>query len=245
MNCKKDVTYIPNGVSIPEKNNLKNSAENILDNFNLTANQYILTVSRLVKHKGIHYLIEAFKNFKDNLNKPDQAKFANFKLVVVGSTAFTEDYQKYLLKLTKNRQDIIFTGIQTGSNLDSLFRNSYLYSQPSESEGLSIALLEAMSYAKSILVSDITENLELITGNSQTGTVGFDFKNKSIADLTSKLNLLIRDQEIVNSVGTKARNYVKLYYNWEEIADRTERIYKNIVRIKDKMPSRFKLALAR
>ncbi len=245
MNCKKDVTYIPNGVSIPEKNNLKNSAENILDNFNLTANQYILTVSRLVKHKGIHYLIEAFKNFKDNLNKPDQAKFANFKLVVVGSTAFTEDYQKYLLKLTKNRQDIIFTGIQTGSNLDSLFRNSYLYAQPSESEGLSIALLEAMSYAKSILVSDITENLELITGNSQTGTVGFDFKNKSIADLTSKLNLLIRDQEIVNSVGTKARNYVKLYYNWEEIADRTERIYKNIVRIKDKMPSRFKLALAR
>ena len=215
MNCKKDVIYIPNGVAIPEKNNsvsgAQDSKENILNNFNLQANKYLLTVSRLVKHKGIHYLINAFKNFKDNLNKTDQKKFADFKLVVVGSTAFTENYQKYLLKLTKNRTDIIFAGIQTGNNLDLLFRNSYLYVQPSESEGLSIALLEAMSYGKSILVSDIEENLELITGNSQTGTIGFDFENKNIADLTRKLNLLIRDQDIVCQVGNKARNHVKLY----------------------------------
>ncbi|MBU4360945.1 glycosyltransferase family 4 protein [Patescibacteria group bacterium] len=245
MNCKKDAIYIPNGVAIPEKNNSKTFGKNILNNFNLTPNQYILTVSRLVKHKGIHYLIEAFKNFKTNLNKTDQARFANFKLVIVGSTAFTENYQKYLLKLTQNREDIIFAGIQTGSNLDALFSNSYLYAQPSESEGLSIALLEAMSYGKSILVSNIEENIELITGNSQTGTIGFDFENKNIADLTKKLTILINDQDIVRQVGNKARNYVKLYYNWEEITDRTERIYKNIVRIKDKMPSRFRFAFSK
>ncbi|HPL95353.1 MAG TPA: glycosyltransferase family 4 protein [bacterium] len=226
-NYRGAATYIPNGVSIPEKNNAQ--SEKILKAFNLEKNKYLLVVSRLVKHKGIHYLIEAFKDIKSN------KKFAAYKLVIVGSTAFTEDYQKFLLTLTRGRSDIVFTGVQTGANLDVLFRHSYLYVQPSESEGLSIAILEAMSYGKSILVSNIPENFELISGNTETGAVGFDFENKNVIDLTKKIIHLLNEPRLVHQVGLKAKNYVRLYYNWEEITYRTEKIYRNIIKIKDKL----------
>ncbi len=238
---KKDVAYIPNGVSLPTKDKGK-----ILTNFKLQPNKYLLIVTRLIKHKGIHYLIEAFKNIKEKYGNDE--RFKDLKLVIVGSTAFTEKYQQYLLRLTKNRTDIIFTGVQTGVNLNTLFKNAYLYVQPSESEGLSISILEAMSCGKAVLVSDIKENLELISGNSQTGAIGFDFQNKNIRDLTHKIELLIRHPSIVRKVGLKAKAYVKLYYNWEEIVDRTEKIYKNVVLVKDKVKKLgpgFNLALAR
>ncbi|HPA25765.1 MAG TPA: glycosyltransferase family 4 protein [bacterium] len=228
---KGEATYIPNGVPLPDKNN--ELADKVLAGFNLEKQQYLLVVSRLIKHKGVHYLIEAFKRLKDRDGA--SKKMADLKLVIVGSTAFTENYQKFLLKLTRDRKDIIFTGIQTGANLDALYRNCYLYAQPSESEGLSISVLEAMSYGKAVLVSDIEENLELISGNAESGSVGFDFQNKNVNDLAQKIAILYNNPQIVHQVGAKARNHVKLYYNWEEITTRTEKIYKNIVLVKDRV----------
>lgn len=235
--CKTDVTYIPNGVADFTKNT--KSENQVLKTFDLKYNKYILVVSRLVKHKGIHYLIDAFKTIKD------AGKFKNYKLVIVGSTAFTENYQQFLQRLTKNRNDIVFTGTQTGADLDSLFRNAYLYCQPSESEGLPIAVLEAMAYGKAVLISNIDENMELIHGNSSTGAIGFDFENKNVLDLTNKLEILLKNSDVVKSVGKKAKEYVKLYYNWEEITARTERLYKSTVLVRDKMKSKLRLALAR
>lgn len=225
-NYQGTATYIPNGVALPEKSN--DITEKVLTAFNLEKNKYLLVVSRLIKHKGIHYLIEAFKEIKN------RKRFAHYKLVIVGSTAFTENYQKFLLKLTRGCPDIVFTGVQTGANLDALYRQCYLYVQPSESEGLSLSVLEAMSYGKSVLVSNIPENLELISGNTETGAVGFDFENKNISDLTNKIIHLLNEQKIIRQVGLKAKKYVQLYYNWEEITYRTEKIYRQIVRVKDK-----------
>ncbi|MFC1622532.1 glycosyltransferase family 4 protein [Patescibacteria group bacterium] len=234
-----EAIYIPNGVNVDKNNNINENNERILDSFNLESQKYLLVVTRLIKHKGVHYLIEAFKKFKEKY--PEN----NFKLVVVGSTAFTESYQNFLMTLKQGREDIVFTGIQTGENLETLYKNSYLYAHPSESEGLSISVLEAMSYGKAVLVADISENLELISGNINTGAVGFDFKNKNVIDLMYKIELLIHNPELVYTVGKKAQSFVKLYYNWEEIVDRIERVYKNMVSIKDKMPSRLRLALSR
>lgn len=230
VNYKGAAIYIPNGVNLPEKS--KNN-QGLLENLNLWPQKYLLVVSRLVKHKGIHHLIEAFKYLKDKYQQDE--RFKDLKLVIAGSTAFTEDYQKYLFRLINGRTDILFTGAQTGANLETLFRNAYLFVQPSESEGLSIAVLEAMAYAKPVLVSNIEENLELVAGNAETGAIGFDFKNKNVPDLAAKLELLILHPIVARQVGRKAREFVKLYYNWEEIVQRTEKVYKNCVRLSDKM----------
>jgi glycosyltransferase involved in cell wall biosynthesis len=226
-NFKRSITLIPNGVPLREN---KNGEENLIANYGLEREKYILTVSRLIRHKGIHYLIEAFKEAK----KRNEA-LADWKLVIVGQTFFTDSYFEFLKKLVDGRTDIVFAGAKRGAVLEQLYQNAYLYVSPSESEGLSISCLEAMSYGKAPLVSDISANLDLIKGDTELGSVGFTFANKNIADLATKLELLWQHQEIVRKVGNKARNYVKIYYNWNDIIDRTSHLYMTSVAVKDKL----------
>jgi glycosyltransferase involved in cell wall biosynthesis len=224
-NFNRSIKVIPNGVNC---HITKETESNILAQFGLQKNKYILSVSRLIRHKGIHYLIEAFKRVKENPN------FSDFKLVIVGQTFFTDDYFEFLKKLVDGRGDIVFAGSKRGQELEELHLNSYMYASASQSEGLSIATLEAMSYGKTVLVSDISSNNSLISGDSKSGNVGFAFENKNIADLAEKLEILMSDNDVVRKVGAKARGFVKAYYNWDDISDRISRVYKNIVFVGDK-----------
>jgi glycosyltransferase involved in cell wall biosynthesis len=216
-NYNSKAEYIPNGVSIVNKK----IGENTLKYFNLKKDGYILAVSRLVKHKGLQYLIEAFKNIKTDK-----------KLVIVGASAHTDKFVRELKDLARGDKRIIFTGERTGAILDELFANCYLFVQPSESEGLSIALLEAMAHGKTALVSDIAENKEAI------GYAGFTFKDKNAADLLGKLNCLLRNSEIVKETGERALSRVNKEYNWNEIVDKVINVYSEVVLQKKRASSK-------
>jgi glycosyltransferase involved in cell wall biosynthesis len=206
---RKEAKVIPNGVSV----NLT-SERNLLSEWGIQKNGYILSVSRLIKHKGIHYLIEAFKNLEDkNLTRGK-------KLVIVGDGFYTDDYVNYLKVLAVGSKNIIFTGAQNGEALDQLFANAYLFVQPSDSEGLSITLLEAMAHGKAVLSSDIPENMEPLGGN------GFYFRQGNTRDLEEKLLQLLDNPQILDEVGQKAREVAEKDYAWEKIADKTESLYR-------------------
>jgi len=201
------IFYIPNGASLfpPQK------AQQI-QKWGLTENNYILSVSRLIPLKGIHYLIRAFRSL--NLNK---------KLVIVGdSPKENQNYLIYLKKLAQNNPNIIFLGHQQGKTLTELFSNTYLYILPSEVEGLSISLLEAMGAGRCVLVSDIPENKEA------TGEVGYTFKSKSFVDLSQKLLFLNDHPELVLKNGHLARERVRKIYNWQKIVHQTLSLYQMI-----------------
>jgi len=219
----KLVNYAPNGV-LPAKN----VALNNIKYLQVKKNGYILYVGRLVRHKGVHYLIEAFKRLKTDK-----------KLVIVGGSAHTDDYVKYLKNIAADNKNIIFTGAQTGRTLAELFSNAYLFVQPSKSEGLSIALLEAMSYGKTTLVSDIPENKEVID------YTGFTFRNKNTADLMGKLNALLRNPEVVKNMGAMQKERVASNYNWQNIVDKVQKIYNNAVLNKKEAKIGLKLKVAR
>ena len=199
--------YIPNGAN-PQVLNLKNSS--ILKKYNLEKGRYLLVVSRLIRHKGIHHLIRAFRELKVNL-----------KLVIVGSGSFTDGYVKELKNLAKGDPRVIFTGLKQGQDLNALYRNCYFYVHPSESEGMSLSILEAMSYSKAVLASDIPENFEVLQD------VGLTFENRNINDLSDKLKVLIKNPELVIRLGLLAHEKVKKEYNWEKIISQTIFIYEN------------------
>ncbi|MFZ2881719.1 MAG: glycosyltransferase family 4 protein, partial [Candidatus Moraniibacteriota bacterium] len=116
---------IPNGAEIRFNPN-----HDALANWNLQKNEYILSASRLIRHKGVHYLINAFNKLcEKNLN---QGK----KLVIAGDGSFTDEYVGYLKDLAKNNKNIIFTGTVSGKKLEQLFSHCFLFIQPSESEGM-------------------------------------------------------------------------------------------------------------
>jgi len=208
---KSPAERIPNGVAI---NDCQGSEA--IRKFDLKPNNYVLTCSRLVRHKGVHNLIKAFIKIKEE----NDHSLRDLKLAIVGDSAYTDDYVDYLKKLVGSREDIVFTGFQSDKTLAQLFSNAYVYAHPSEAEGLPITVLEAMKYGKTVLVSNIPENIEAFAGH------GYMFKNKDSNDLAYKLKLLLANPELVKTTGADARQYVTENYNWEDIVDNTTDLYR-------------------
>lgn len=199
-----EAVYIPNGVPIPELN----SDPELLKEWNLEPGQYIVAISRLIRHKGLHFLIEAYKKLETDK-----------KLVIVGGAEYTDDYVRELHAMAESHDNIVFTGKQGGEKLAALFEHAYIFVQPSLSEGLSIALLEALSYKQAVLASDIPENMEAME------TVGLTFTAGSANDLAKKLTFLLTHPEIVKRYKEMGQEHVKSNYNWNKIAEKTYEVY--------------------
>ena len=199
---KKQVEYIPNGVKFIEKKEVKD----IKEKWNLEKNSYILSVSRIVKNKGLEYLVEAYQKIETDK-----------KLVIVGEGNFLNK----LKELAKGNQNIIFTGIQSGNILEELFSNAHLFVQASEAEGLSISLLEAMSAKLPLLISNIEANTDVVLGNALI------FENKNVEDLRNKLELFLKQEEGFCIDKIKENNYNRLLseYNWDKIVINLVNIY--------------------
>jgi glycosyltransferase involved in cell wall biosynthesis len=168
-----------------------------------------------VKHTGAHTLIAAWKRLK----KVHPEVVGDRKIAIVGGSAFTDEYVCELEQLAKDDPSIVLTGNQSGETLHALFSGAYATVHPSESEGLPIAVLEAMGYGKCVLSSDIPENLEL------TEEHGLTFKTGSEKDLASKLKMLLENPELVSAVGAEARIHIAKHYDWKDIAETTDYLY--------------------
>lgn len=200
--------YIPPGINRP-----RILPPQIIKKYGLYGNDYILFAARLVKEKGAHYLIEAYNKIKSDI-----------KLVIAGDAKHEEVYKSQLYRMSYKNKNIIFVGFATGKMLYELFSNCYLFVSPSELEGLPIAILEAMSYGNCCLVSDIPENLEAIS------SYGYTFRSKNVNDLKDKLEYLIKNSEIVNSIKQAAREYVLQKYSWDYTAEQFENLYLNLLK---------------
>lgn len=201
-----DVSYIPTGApvgpSVPPQEILK---------LGIAGGSYVLFASRLVREKGLHYLIPAFRR----LNTPH-------KLVIAGD-ACDPAYRKELEALSGGDERIMYLGMVHGRALAELFSNALVYVQPSETEGLSIALLEAMGYGNRCLVSDIPANLEAIADT------GWHFRNKSVESLSERLGWLLDHPDETRHQGEAARRRVKQHYSWDTVAESFERLYEGLL----------------
>lgn len=200
----RETVYIPNGVSKAEFR----KAKLIKRKYGLTENGYLLFLARIVPEKGLHYLIEAY-------NKLD----TQIPLVIGGDWQYSVEYGKEIQEMCKGNPNIILTGFVEGETLYELFSNALLYILPSEVEGMAISLLEAMSYGKCCLVSDIPENLEIAEGYVES------FRSGDTEDLREKLENILREPEKREKLGKEAQEYVLARYNWEQIADATIKVY--------------------
>lgn len=205
-NYGKNVDCIPNGFCIKKSKNIET-----LKQFEIKPKKYFLCVTRLIRHKGVHYLIDAYKK----LNNP------KFKLVIVGDTFHNNEYKTELMELISSNKNIIFTGTQMNENLNELFTNAYAYILPSENEGLSISLLEAMAHGIPVIASDIEANQDFIDRNLVYG-----FKNKDVEDLKTKMSWIIENYDSATEKSQKTAKYVKENFSWKKIANQIQEIYK-------------------
>lgn len=198
-------TYIPNGTDF---NKITSDSE--LAKFGLKRKSYIVFISRLVKHKNAHILIQAYQQMSRKYGK---------KLVIVGTSAHTKDYENYLHHLADGDKNIIFTGHQSGRTLKQLFANAAVYVLPSSSEGLSISLLEAGSYGVPIIVSDIRENLEVVGDLANVARVN------SVTSLRHKLEDVLGDYRGSLELADILQSEIRYHYSWNNIVKAIENVY--------------------
>ena len=201
----RETRFIPNGVNRPEIR----EAELVTEKFGLTKDSYILFLGRLVPEKGIRYLIEAFKNVKTNK-----------KLVIAGGSSDTDSFTKELKNLAKGDDRIIFTGFVQGQILGELYSNAYMYTLPSDLEGMPLSLLEAMSYGNCCLVSDIPECTEVVEDKALI------FKKSDVAGLKEKLQEACDHPEKVMELKKQAADFICEKYNWEDVVEETMKLYR-------------------
>ena len=199
----RDTNFIPNGVNKPKIT----EANIIKKKWKLEKDSYILFLARIVPEKGLHYLIDAYKQI-------DTGK----KLVIAGGASHTNDYLQNIKKKVSEDSRIIMTGFVQGEELEELFSNCYIYCLPSDVEGMPISLLEAMSYGRNCLVSDIEENTQVI------GEYAKKFKKSDIKDLKNKLQQCLNGEKRFST--EVIANYVLKRYNWDDVVEKTENIYK-------------------
>lgn len=199
----RETNFIPNGVNQPK---IK-KANIIKEKYGLDKDKYILFLARLVPEKGAHYLIEAFSKIETDK-----------KLVIAGGTSHSNDYVEKINDMVNKDSRIITTGFVKGEELEELYSNCFLYVLPSDIEGMPITLLEAMSYGKTCLVSDIEENVQVI---KKYGTC---FKKSNVLDLTEKLKSLLLNKK--EDIQIEISNYISTTYDWDVISNKTEKIYK-------------------
>lgn len=201
----RKTVFIPNGVNKP----VLHEVQLIKEKYGIDKDEYILFLGRLVPEKGILYLIEAFKN----IETPK-------KLVIAGGSSDTDVFTKKLKELAEGDNRIIFTGFVQGQVLEELYSNAYIYTLPSDLEGMPLSLMEAMSYGNCCLCSDIEECASVVEDKAIT------FKKSSVTDLKEKIKLLLEHGEIVEKYKSTACSFILEKYGWDDVVEKTLEVYK-------------------
>lgn len=201
-NC--ETHYIPNGVNPANLH----EADLIKTQYGLSKDSYILYLGRIVPEKRCHLLCEAYERLATDK-----------KLVIAGGSSDSNDYMNALQERFKDNKNILFTGFVDGQLRDELYSNAYLFVLPSDLEGMSLCLLEAMSYGNCVLCSDIEESANVVDEH------GLRFKKDDVDSLTSEILYALKHSNAVNVFKKVSAEYICNRFQWDKVVDATLKLY--------------------
>ena len=197
--------YVPNGGVLRERSEPREILE-----WGLEPDKYVLFLGRFSPEKGCHLLVEAFEQIETDV-----------KLVMAGASSYCDDYSRELRTHASDR--IRMLDWVSGETLDELLTNAMIFVLPSDLEGLSLALLDAMGAGLCVLTSDVPENCEVVDG------AGFTFQRGSAADLADRLRFLIANPAVREAAGRTAKARIEEQYQWQKVAEDIEKAYFTIL----------------
>ncbi len=196
-----EASYVPNGGLVREWR----VPDKIFD-WGLEPGRYILFLGRFSPEKGCHLLVEAYEKLDTDV-----------KLVMAGASSYCDDYSRELR--THAGERIKMLDWVSGEALDELVTNAMLFVLPSDLEGLSLALLDAMGAGLCVLSSDVAENREAVDD------AGFTFRRGDVGDLADRLRFLIANPAVREAAGQAAKRRIREHYQWAQITAEIERVY--------------------
>lgn len=200
----RECQLIPNGVTIHERI----PADLIKSQFGLVESDYYLFMSRIVPEKNVHILIRAFMGV-------DTEK----KLVIAGKGVHTDDYNRKIINMARNDRRIMVVGHVSGVIKEELYSNAYMYVLPSTVEGMSIGLLEAMSYGLPCIVSRIEAN-EQVVRNS-----GLYVEAGEPEELKRTIEFSLDNVDSIRRMGELAKHMALEEYRLDDTVEMTRKTF--------------------
>jgi glycosyltransferase involved in cell wall biosynthesis len=178
--------------------------------FGLERDGFLLFAGRLSPEKGVHTLLEALRPLSRRR-----------RLVIAGGSSYSQTYIEELRR--EAWEDVLFLGNVDHRTMEELLSNCYAYVLPSAMEGLSVGLLEALSFGNCIVASDIPANREVI------GDAGLTFPPGDVEALRRQLATLLDDPAAVEHYRLLAAAQARSQPDWDEVARRTEALYLDLL----------------
>ncbi len=155
----------------------------------------ILSLSYLLKRKGIHYLIRAFGKLRNERGKT--------ALVIAGSGPYLNELKR--LCEENNIPDVHFVGYIRHDLTPLYYKMADIYVLPSLSDPWGLTINEAMICEKSVVTTENVGAKELIKDNGIVVPPGNE------QELYKALKRLLENQEILKRMGEKSWKYIQAY----------------------------------
>ena len=204
----KDVLYVPNEIE-PIKEFKEAEASMIIDHYRIKTPFVTFAARRIMSTKGCHTMLKALQ----------ELKYSN-DIVIMGDTGHAPSYRKKLDLLSKGLR-VHYTGyLEDKSIFLEIIRRSEFFIFPSETEGMSIALLEVASLGIPIIASDIPENTDIFNEDEL-----IFFKNGDHQDLARKIKLVTNNRVHYEKFAMQARNKVYDEYSSDRMIQNYRQLY--------------------
>ncbi len=213
----ENIIILPSGIDI-NKFNPEKAKTNLKEELKLPPNSLIIgNTSSFTKVKGQKYLLKAFNKVFDTI-----------PCYLVFACAINElPKQKYLSYVEEKLRDkVIFLGHR--DDIPEVLSLYDVFVFPSYLEGLPQALTEAMAMKRAVALSEIDTFKEFIID----GVNGVFFKPCDPDDIAEKVIELLKDKEKRQRLGEEARKTVLERFTLEEMIEKTEKLYKELLNAK-------------
>lgn len=201
------IEVLENIIPIPSTLNKSNFDDNKI---------HLLFLARAVKPKGIFELADALI---DNIDKYKDKIVLHF-----GGTG--DDLEAFMQKVENaEAQDIIkCEGWITGERKMFLLNHCDAFILPTYYEGISLSILEAMTYNMPILATNVGGNPSLVID----GVNGLLFKPQSSMAIAEVIDYVINNRDEVKAFGLASADIVSRYYP-ENVSNHLENIYRSLL----------------
>jgi glycosyltransferase involved in cell wall biosynthesis len=206
----KQVQYIPNAVELPPNHPVPSDR---LLAMGLKPGRYLLGIGRLVQFKAFDVAIRAYRDV-----------LTSMPLAIAGGAGYDKWYARQLVREAGKDQRVSLLGFKAGEDLRQLIAHAYAIVHPSRIEGMSLAVLEAMSYGKLVIMSNIPENREIADHSAICVKVDDE------AAFYDVIQWAVSDPGMVAKRGARARQFVAANYSWAPVVRETEALYQHLLR---------------
>lgn len=167
-------------------------------------------VGRLVALKNHHRMIDVMPELL--------RQHPTLKLVIIGDGPRAEALRSQVAERGLQGQ-VVLAGQR--QNVGALLGAFDVFALPSQTEGLSIALLEACGSGLPVVATRVGGNVEII----QDGQTGLLIPPDDDAALAGALHRMLSDLKLRQTLGAAARQWVQTHASAQALADAYDRVY--------------------